>query len=63
MKDKNLTCDDCGMEFVFSAGEQGFYSARNLAEPEYCLICRGKYEAQARQFGKFGRKAEDDPRK
>ena len=28
--DKVLVCRDCGREFVFSAGEQEFYSSRGL---------------------------------
>src|SRR4029078_12143489 len=31
--DKNLTCADCGQEFVFTASEQDFYSQRGFTEP------------------------------
>ena len=31
--DKNLTCADCGQEFVFTASEQDFYAQRGFTEP------------------------------
>jgi CxxC-x17-CxxC domain-containing protein len=40
-EDKNLTCRDCNKQFVFSAGEQEFFSAKGLAnEPKRCPNCR-----------------------
>lgn len=54
--DKNLTCRDCGAEFVFSAGEQEFYQSRGLQnEPGRCPDCR-----QARRQGRAG--ASREPR-
>ncbi len=39
--DKNLTCRDCGREFVFTAGEQEFYASRGFQnEPSRCPECR-----------------------
>lgn len=39
--DKTLTCKDCGSEFVFTAGEQEFYSRKGLLnEPARCPTCR-----------------------
>ena len=39
--DKNLTCRDCGSQFVFTAGEQEFYSSKGFAnEPTRCPSCR-----------------------
>jgi CxxC-x17-CxxC domain-containing protein len=38
--DKNLTCADCGQEFVFTASEQDFYAQRNFTEPRRCSSCR-----------------------
>jgi len=39
--DKVLTCRDCGMEFVFTAGEQEFYSQKGFTnEPSRCPSCR-----------------------
>lgn len=40
--DKNLVCEDCGQEFVFSEGEQEFYAARGFQPPKRCKPCRQK---------------------
>jgi len=40
-EDKTLTCRDCGGDFVFTAGEQGFYLEKGLLnEPQRCPACR-----------------------
>ena len=39
--DKTIHCRDCGMDFVFSAGEQQFYAEKGLMnEPQRCPSCR-----------------------
>ena len=39
-EDKTLVCNECGQEFVFSAGEQEFYAARGFQnEPKKCKAC------------------------
>ena len=39
--DKTISCRDCGMDFVFSAGEQQFYAEKGLVnEPQRCPTCR-----------------------
>ena len=39
--DKTLVCKECGSEFVFTAGEQEFYSTRGFEnEPQRCKACR-----------------------
>lgn len=39
--DKVLRCRECGVEFIFSAGEQEFYASRGLMnEPGRCPACR-----------------------
>jgi CxxC-x17-CxxC domain-containing protein len=39
--DRSLTCRDCNVEFVFSAGEQAFFAEKGLAnEPQRCPQCR-----------------------
>ncbi len=43
--DKVLQCRDCGNEFVFSAGEQDFYTARGFSEPTRCPDCRAARKA------------------
>ena len=45
--DKIITCRDCGMEFVFTSGEQEFYAQKGFTnEPTRCPACR-----QARKAG------------
>lgn len=40
-QDKTLQCKDCGAEFVFTAGEQQFYSEKGFEnEPKKCKECR-----------------------
>lgn len=40
-EDKTLVCRDCGVEFIFTAGEQGFYLEKGLLnEPQRCPTCR-----------------------
>lgn len=40
-EDKDLTCRDCNKTFVFSGGEQDFFSAKGLVnEPKRCPNCR-----------------------
>ena len=49
MEDKTLVCQDCGQEFVFTAGEQAFYKEKGFEnEPKRCKACRDKKKA-ARQ--------------
>jgi CxxC-x17-CxxC domain-containing protein len=39
--DRALTCRDCGDGFVFSAGEQQFFSTKGLVnDPQRCPSCR-----------------------
>ncbi len=40
-EDETLVCEDCGKEFVFSAGEQEFYAEKGLVnKPKRCPDCR-----------------------
>ena len=40
-QDKTLVCKDCGAEFVFTAGEQEFYTEKGFqTEPSRCKSCR-----------------------
>ena len=42
-EDKTLVCQDCGNEFVFTAGEQEFYKEKGLDnEPKRCKECRNR---------------------
>lgn len=41
LKDKTLTCKDCGQEFVFTVREQEFYKQMGFEnEPVRCKACR-----------------------
>jgi len=49
--DKTITCRDCGMDFVFTSGEQEFYAQKGFTnEPTRCPSCR-----QARKANGGGR--------
>ena len=40
-QDRTLTCRDCASEFVFSSGEQTFFSSKGLLnDPQRCPSCR-----------------------
>ncbi len=41
-KNQKLTCQDCGQEFAFSAGEQKFYEEKGFDPPKRCQKCRKK---------------------
>jgi CxxC-x17-CxxC domain-containing protein len=40
-QDSVIVCRDCGREFIFSAGEKGFYASKGLTNtPSRCPSCR-----------------------
>lgn len=40
-EDEKLICEDCGCEFVFTAGEKEFYAQKGLVNtPKRCSECR-----------------------
>lgn len=40
-EDEKLICEDCGAEFIFTAGEQEFYAEKGLVnKPKRCPDCR-----------------------
>lgn len=39
-EDKILICCDCGSSFVFTAGEQLFFTSKGLSTPKRCKPCR-----------------------
>ncbi len=50
-RDIVLRCADCGQDFVFTAGEQAFYSDKGLLnEPRRCPDCRTR-RRQERELG------------
>jgi CxxC-x17-CxxC domain-containing protein len=45
-----LHCVECGKDFVFTAGEQSFYSERGLLnEPRRCPDCRARRKQEREQ--------------
>ena len=51
MEDRNLTCKDCGAEFVFTAGEQEFYAEKGFTnEPQRCPECRSARKNARRNY-------------
>jgi CxxC-x17-CxxC domain-containing protein len=52
--DKVLRCRDCGMDFVWTAGEQAFFASKNLVnQPSRCPSCRSAAKS-ARQAAASG---------
>ena len=51
--DKTLTCRDCNATFVFTSGEQEFYTSRGFDNPpSRCPSCRATRKAErANSFG------------
>ena len=55
LSDKTLVCVDCGAEFIFTAGEQEFFSSRGYVnEPKRCPTCRSSRRASQRVGGYAG---------
>jgi len=47
--DRNLKCQDCGHEFVFTAGEQLFFHDKQFKnDPKRCKDCKGKRSSARR---------------
>ena len=50
-EDKNLVCEECSKEFVFSAGEQEFYAQKGLVNiPKRCPECRKARRQKSRNL-------------
>lgn len=54
MSDRALTCRDCGNEFVFTAGEQDFYTSRGFSDPQRCPTCRQARKQQRNDGDSYG---------
>lgn len=51
-QDKDLTCRDCGTQFVFTVSEQDFYAEKGFTnEPGRCPECRKARKQQNSGFG------------
>ena len=47
MADRTLKCKDCGVDFIFTEGEQAFYKEKGFEnDPVRCLDCRRARKAQ-----------------
>ncbi|WP_371366628.1 hypothetical protein SRRS_09120 [Sporomusa rhizae] len=54
-QDKELTCRDCGANFVFTASEQDFYAEKGFTnEPGRCPECRAARKQQNNRGGRSG---------
>jgi CxxC-x17-CxxC domain-containing protein len=54
-QDKTLNCQDCGMDFTFTARDQEFYAERQFSEPRRCPACRASRKAQrGESSGSYG---------
>jgi CxxC-x17-CxxC domain-containing protein len=52
--DQTLTCNDCGKEFAFTAGEQEFHASKGFTnKPGRCPDCRAARRSE-RQGGSYG---------
>jgi CxxC-x17-CxxC domain-containing protein len=54
MSDRTLTCRDCNKEFVFTTGEQDFYTQRGFSEPQRCPECRAARKTQRAGSDSYG---------
>ena len=53
-QDEKLVCEDCGMEFIFTVGEQEFYAEKGLVnKPKRCPDCRKKRRQNNRRSRKM----------
>ena len=56
LTDKTLVCRDCGGDFIFTAGEQGFYLEKGLMnEPQRCTDCRANRRRERSSNGNGSR--------
>ena len=44
--DKELSCQDCGQSFTFSADDQEFFAQKGYSEPKRCPSCRQARKAE-----------------
>lgn len=57
--DEKLVCEDCGVEFIFTEGEQEFYAEKGLVnKPKRCPDCR-KSRRQGNRKGGGAKKMYD----
>jgi len=54
MPDKQIECLDCGQSFVFTEGEQEFFTEKGYTPPKRCPGCRAKKRARLESGGGGG---------
>jgi hypothetical protein len=59
LQDLTMVCRDCGEAFVFTRGEQCYFTAHQLAPPKRCQPCRAHAKAQ-RELGDAGTRRQRD---
>lgn len=53
--DQTLRCRECGVDFLWTAGEQAFYASRGLTNPpSRCPSCRQARKAAGGNGGGYG---------
>ena len=53
-QDKSIQCIDCGTTFVFSTGEQEFFTTRGFdSEPKRCSWCRAERKMTRHGDGEY----------
>ena len=60
LNDQVRVCVDCGIEYVWSAGEQEHWRQRNLVPPKRCKPCRTRRRVEIERSG--GHDAPRNPR-
>ncbi len=61
--DRNLKCQDCGHEFVFTAGEQLFFHDKQFKnDPKRCKGCKDKRSKNHRSSDSSGRRSSTETR-
>ena len=59
ISDKNLTCVECGHQFVFTVGEQEFFANQGYTnEPKRCTQCRETRKSRPRSGGESFRSSD-----
>lgn len=49
-QDKNLKCQDCGKDFIWSGEDQEFYQTKGFQAPLRCSACRQARKQAPRQM-------------
>jgi CxxC-x17-CxxC domain-containing protein len=57
-EDKQLTCQDCGQSFTWTASEQEFFNSKGFSQPVRCQACRQKRKAEKQGGGGDSRQRE-----